>query len=202
MKKTLLPILLAAICSTAATAQTEKGHFMVGAGVADISAVMQKGGDAIDEFGISIYPRAGYFVKKNWAIGAGIELSLVKTGPDASITYGIQPFTRYYFGSKKTRFFAEAGVGVFGYHVDDEGYRDKNGSGFNFTAGPGISHFINEYIGLETSLMFRGASVPHSSEMQYSPQLSFGFQIYICGHKHTTAKAASPTGQDTDSNDN
>lgn len=201
MKKTLLLSLLAASTAIAATAQTEKGKFMVGAGIADLSAGIRQGGDAIDDISFSIFPRVGYFVKKNWAIGSAIGFSLLKSGSNTVINYSVQPFTRYYFGSKKTRLFAEASAGVFGYHFNDITFPgDADGTGFNFSAGPGLVHFINEHVGLETSLMFRGSSIPNTSQMQYNPSLSVGFQIYLGGHKHK-AKAQDAEEDASDDKD-
>lgn len=188
MKKTILPILLAILCGTAATAQTEKGNVLIGAGLADINAGIMKGGDAIDYFSISLYPRAGFFVKKNFALGANVGLGLAKSGPITTYSYGIQPFARYYLGPKKTKFFGEAGVGYFGNTTyGAPWWVDRNQSGVMFTIGPGVSYFINQNVGIETSLLVRGVHMGYTKGIEYHPSLSVGFQIYLRG-KHRTTK--------------
>jgi hypothetical protein len=182
MKHILLSALL--VASLPALAQTEKGKIMVGVSLADISAGIVKGGSAVDYVSLTINPRVGYFVADNLVIGTALNLGLGKSHDFTVLNYGLHPFGRYYFGSKKTRLFAEAGAGFFVQDVISSPAIDHTSSMFTFAVGPGLAHFLNDNVAIETSLMFRGIS--NTEEMNrtyYQPSLSFGFQIYLNGFK-------------------
>ncbi|WP_276134049.1 acyloxyacyl hydrolase [Polluticoccus soli] len=190
MKRILLSALLAA--SLPALAQTEKGRLMVGVGLADISAGIQPGGgDGVDYFSVNINPSAGYFVAKNLAVGTSIGLGWGKSGGSSIINYGVHPFARYYFGEKKTRLFAQAGAGIYAYRMSHTVPPNDNGSMFTFAAGPGVTHFLNQNVAIESSLMFRGTKQNDMPDMSYTPSLNFGFQIYLNGFKKAKPAQAS-----------
>lgn len=197
MKRILLLALLAA--SMPALAQTEKGKLMVGVGLADISAGIHPGGkDAIDYFNVNINPSAGYFVAKNLALGASLGFGFGKSGGSSIINYGVQPFARYYFGEKKTRLFAQAGAGIYAYKMSNTSISNDKGSMFTFAAGPGVSHFLNQNVAVESSLMFRGTKFSNADGLSYTPSLNFGFQIYLNGFKKAKPVKAAPMVEEED----
>lgn len=142
------------LVSITTNAQFGKGNWMVEGSVGSISfsntdsktestSFLSQGEGK--SFGISIYPKAGYFVTDNLAVGASIGLGFsngssenknmngVKTNEgDYSSTYAsIGPFVRYYFkGSETLRFYLQ---GQGGYETDLS-YK-SDGKSFNGTTG-------------------------------------------------------------------
>ncbi len=166
--------------NTAVNAQTEKDNLMVGANLANIQATFQSGTSTV---GISINPKLGYFVRDNFAIGAGINLGLTGAAGVTTLNYGILPFARYYFTtgtfeSKRTRFFGEVDLGVSGVNVLASG-NNTSTNGLSFSAGPGMAYFITPNVGLETLLKLRGITGFGNSTFAFQPELNLGFQIYL-----------------------
>jgi len=114
MKKTLFVLVWLAAALTTAQAQTEKGRWLVGAQVGDFSYSDQ---NSQRSFSGELTPSAGYFVANGLAIGAGVPLGLStqrypffdQTTPafvhakQISLSYGLAPFVRYYFGPAKLK---------------------------------------------------------------------------------------------------
>lgn len=190
MKRILLSALLAA--SLPALAQTEKGKIMVGVGLANVSAGFNHyGGEGLSYFNANISPTAGYFVSKNLALGTSVGLGWGKSGGSSAISYGVQPFARYYFGEKKTRLFVQADAGIHALRLFNNPGPTEKMSMVNFAAGPGITHFLNENVALETSLLLRASTPTQASAISYNPSLNFGFQIYLNGFKKKLAQPAT-----------
>jgi hypothetical protein len=183
MKHILLSALL--VASLPALAQTEKGRLMVGVGLANISAGIHPdgGSEGVDYFNVGIGPTAGYFIAKNFALGTGIGLSWGKSGSSTSLSYGVSPFARYYFGEKKTKLFIHADAGIHQHRIFNTPSVNDRFTMTTFAAGPGVTHFLNQNVALETSLLFRGIANRHIETLSFMPSLNFGFQIYLNGFK-------------------
>src|ERR1044071_10470187 len=122
MKQLFLLLTLAA--SLSVTAQTDKGNWMVGGNLGSVGGAFMTGNHSINGFGLSINPSAGYFVKNNLALGAGIQLT-PWFSDRIILGYGISPFVRKYFGKGNTKTFAGLAVGYNGATTFDnpaEGY--------------------------------------------------------------------------------
>jgi len=143
MKKNVLII---ASCLVALTmfpaitnAQFAKGDWLVEGGLGSINVSKTKNesqtsGDPDvyktenNNFSISIFPRAGYFVSKNLAVGTTLGISYNSNkyknfGIDdikdfeskgSAVILDFTPFVRYYFPGKniKTRFYGQVGAGI------------------------------------------------------------------------------------------
>ncbi len=177
MKKLiLLPFILMGMY---AHAQTEKGTLMVGAGILSAGETFQNDNSY---YNINLNPRAGWFITDRLAIGTTVLLG-INGGNGGNITnfnYGLLPFGRYYFGTKKTALFAEADFGIQAYHVAGKGFSgDRDGSEFSFGAGPGVTHFLTPNVGLEALLKVRSYSGFNGGHSSVTPSLNLGFQIYL-----------------------
>lgn len=117
MKRTLLLIAISVI-ALKSHAQTEAGKFMLGGNVIYNSS---KNSDDISTATVSITPQAGYFIKKNLAIGTAIGYQMQRlqvNHGDVSNSYTnkttsfvVAPFARYYTNiTEQFRFFGQLSV--------------------------------------------------------------------------------------------
>lgn len=148
-------------------AQLNKGNWLVEGNIGNFSFSKYKnqsesGGSVTSKYEsvgtyLGIYPRGGYFVVNNLAVGSTLGLSIsynkskyynsagVKTSDNNSL-YGyidIIPFLRYYFPSKKSgklRFYGQAGGGV-----SIQYFSKYEGTNYNST-GDITSTYKQEYI--------------------------------------------------------
>src|SRR5687767_7520560 len=133
MKKVLIAACLL-VSSNAIFAQVNKGQWLAGG---NISFESQKQGDAkATSFNFS--PDAGYFFIDNFAGGIRLDFSSykVKDADDATTSFGLAPFVRYYFlpAAQKVNVFADASFG-FG----SAGTADKESfNEFAIMAGPAV----------------------------------------------------------------
>lgn len=188
MKRNLLLILLfLAGSAMLAQAQVEKGHWLLSGNTGlDMAFGKNKAkygsttedGDTYSNFGF--YPKAGYFVIDNLAVGLmlDLEFSTEKSPKDSYYSYKysytsllIGPFARYYITEINDLWpYAEAGIG-FGTHVSKatHDYRDgstnKNTSSlFGYHAGVGVTHFVTENVGLDAFIGLGGNSLTEKGE--------------------------------------
>jgi hypothetical protein len=110
MKK-ILPLLFLFV-SALASAQTEKGSFMIGGNASVEFNKNDQNGDTGETktFSISINPQAGYFVANNFSLGLSLPVSISRgkstypgiNGEAESKTngFGVAPFVRYYIPVK------------------------------------------------------------------------------------------------------
>lgn len=186
MKVFLMTALFAGI-ACAAQGQTQKDNIMVGGSIADVHASFQSKNTVV---GLTINPKIGYFIVKDFAVGLGVNFGLTGGGGVTTINYGFLPFARYFFSprdmkdanvnvSKRTRFFAEADFGVSGTNTLIQNGTDASTNGMSFSAGPGMSYFITPNVGLETLLKIRGTTGFGTSTLALQPELNIGFQIYL-----------------------
>jgi len=173
MKRILLTALIALVAGFA-SAQTEKGGWMVGASVANLNY-----GLTDKDFSLDLTPQAGYFISDNVALGGQLLLSVYSPKDGESLTsWGIAPFVRGYFGgTEKGKFFGQGNVGVAGSSFDDE-----TTTAFALGATAGYAYFITRNVSLETGL---GYSYSKAKDFDGSSNLglNFGFQIYLGGKK-------------------
>lgn len=195
MKKTLVILFCASLLLTyKANAQLEKGNVLVGTDVANFNIGLEK--DA--GFNILLNPKAAWFIKDNFAIGAYVVLGFSKSNSESATTtqYGIGPMARYYVNKpnmnvlKHGRWFAEANVGIEGVN-QSKGGGTTNGLGIG--VGPGYAYFITPNIGFETLLKYNPRFGFGDEGFNSNLNLSLGFQIYLPG-KGTVNKVKSQEG--------
>ncbi|MFT3704815.1 MAG: hypothetical protein QM802_20790 [Agriterribacter sp.] len=181
MKKTIL--FVSFLCCLATTkAQIQQGNVLVGGDIADFSLGLNDGG----AFNVSLNPKAAWFVRNGIALGAYANLGLnAAKYIKPSTSYGVGALGRYYLTDanatvlRKTRFFAEATVGIEGYNPGE----GSNTNGLGMTAGPGVAYFVTPNIGLEALAKYRGIVGFGSSVTSSNLMLGIGFQIYLSRNK-------------------
>lgn len=177
MKKAIV-FLFFAISFGIAKAQIERGNVMVGGDIADFTLGLNDGG----AFNVSLNPKAAWFVRNGIALGAYVNLGLnAAKGIKPSTSYGVGALGRYYLTDpntivlRKTRFFAEATIGIEGYNPGE----GDNTNGLGMSAGPGIAYFVTPNIGLEALAKYRGIVGFGSAVTSSNIMLGIGFQIYL-----------------------
>ncbi|MBE8712857.1 hypothetical protein [Sphingobacterium hungaricum] len=158
-------------------APIKAGNWMVGGSVGNIGYSFEG-----KSFGISLSPRAGYFVADGLAVGAQALLGLQTQDEQENVwNYGIAPFVRYYFpggSSASGRFFGQGDVGI-------EGSNPGDGVSLKLGANVGYAHFVTNSVALEVmaGYNYSKATVSGVDNSQNGLGVSLGFQIYLPGQK-------------------
>ena len=183
MKKLITMALATMFITVAANAQTQKDWYIIGGHISDINLGLQKGNT---NFGLKIDPRVAWFVKDNFALGAQVLVG-VNTGKGfTTFDYGVGPIARYYFKNNalesvsKTRWFADADLGIQGQNKKVTGSSTVSTNGLGFGVGPGLAYFINQNIALEGLVKYRwtngfGDNGVNASNINFG----LGFQIHL-----------------------
>jgi hypothetical protein len=164
------------IIATKAVAQPQRGDYMVGTGIAGAAANSTPSG--YRNFGVYVYPQAGYFFTNNFVLGAATGLGYSATkGSYWSVDYEFSPFGRYYVSSKKQlRFFGEVSTGLHGYRAKIGGTENSN-TGMKASAGPGLSYLVNSNVAIESVLRLQTGSMTSGLNQMFT----IGFQVYLPG---------------------
>ncbi|HVG16801.1 MAG TPA: outer membrane beta-barrel protein [Chitinophagaceae bacterium] len=185
MKKNLLALLLViAAFATTASAQLQKGYYLIGGDLATANIGFSDG----TPFNINISPKVAWFRSNNLAVGGFINLGL-STAKDlgTTVNYGIGPLARYYFGSSTVsttgttsarssgRWFVEGDFGIQG--INTSGGSSTTGLGIGI--GPGLAYFVNENIALEALLKYNKVFGFGNDGGQSLLGINLGFQIYL-----------------------
>jgi hypothetical protein len=183
-------------------AQTEKGSMYSGAGLSFSysKSSLKVPGNSISAYSfqdgsLGTFVNLGYFVANNLAIGPGLNVgySWHKTTGSYSTKYqdlylGFQPFLRYYFGEQKTKLFIEPSLNIqYSTIVDDQ-------TTFSFGGGAAIGfvYFINQVIGIESSISYKYTHGNQNNTFQNSNDykqndhdivLGIGFKYYFAKKK-------------------
>jgi hypothetical protein len=176
MKKLIGILLIAStFYANKSTAQIQRGNVLVGG---DLASLKFASGGVFD---VNIDPKAAFFLKDNFALGAYLNFGLNTAKDQSTITtYGIGPLARYYINDPKTnvlkhgRLFFEGNVGIEG---NNTAHVSTNGLGLGI--GPGYAYFISPNVGLETLLKYNGIVGFGSQAYSSAVNLGFGFQIYL-----------------------
>src|SRR5689334_15389699 len=126
-------------------AQIQRGYVMAGGDIANFELGLDKGGN----FNFLINPKAAWFIRDKFAVGAYLTAGLrTATGAGTGINYGLGALARYYTGNATTvvrnsRFFVEGNVGIEG---DNPAVGD-NTNGLGLGIGPGWTYFVTSNIG-------------------------------------------------------
>lgn len=198
MKTNYLLLALLLLSFTTAIAQTEKGRWTAGASIGSFRYTTQ---DRYDQLSGSLSPSVGYFVGRNFLIGAGVPLSFstAKTGDqykDNSSSAGLSPYIRYFIGEGRLKPYA--GVS-YGYSRNWRRYSvpgvDAKATGQSSTVVPtlGVAYFINQTVALNAGLSYvienyRNENIRYSPTVPVEPEsrgeykylaLGVGFQIFF-----------------------
>lgn len=169
MKKIVPGLFVLLSMSFAATAQTEKGSWMVGGNVGLNTAE--------NDTRITFSPSGGYFFFNNFAAGANLTLDYSKIGTSKTTAWGLGPFTRYYIGTMNVRPFAHADVSF-------QSNKTANNSGSNtynstqYFLGGGIAAFINRNVAIEGLLGYKHTAIQNLNGSG-GFNMRIGFQVYL-----------------------
>lgn len=139
MKKLL--VVLLSMATVQAMAQTEKGGFTVGGGLA-----LQTGENTSQ---VMFNPNFGFFVADNFLLGGFLSGNFEKLGDTKFNEFGIGPYARYYIGKAQTKPFVVTEFDFLSRTVKQEGIEDIKTNGTRFLFGLGFAAFINENIAVE-----------------------------------------------------
>jgi outer membrane protein W len=176
MKRMLIFTFAVATLSAAkVNAQTEKGDWMVG-GMASLTTTKNNTSYVFS-------PNAGHFFARNFVVGANLSFESSKIGSNKVTSFGIGPFTRYYFDLKQNNMKPFVHVGI-DFYTD----KTKAGSVSNTThstglfAAPGVAYFITPNVALEAAAGYRGAKA-EGDKFRGGLGLNIGFQIHLLGNQ-------------------
>jgi hypothetical protein len=155
--------------SGTASAQTEKGDWLVG-GLLDLNT-------AKNSTTFNFSPNAGYFVVDNLVIGGNLVIAYDKLGDLKITTFGFGPFVRYYFTDEKVRPFFAGDMTFDKRKVESSAGRNTEDA-FSWFLGGGAAFFINENVAVDGIIGYAHSKV---SDEEGSGGLRFrvGFQVYI-----------------------
>ena len=181
MKKIMM--VLAVVSATMTVkAQTQKNWYLIGGDISKINVDFQKKRTSFD---FQVTPKAAWFIKDDIALGGYVNLGIFTTKGSTTFSYGAGPLGRYYFSNaevksvmKKTRWFAEANIGISGLNTKTAGVStNTNGLGYGF--GPGLAYFVNQNIALEGLLKYNGSVGFGNSTTTNGLGFGLGLQIYL-----------------------
>lgn len=178
-------------------AQTSEGTYMLGSDLGSGLVATSSSGLFGFNFGLhegagfnlGLSPKAGYFIRDNFLIGAVINLGFIKSpennGESTNTTiYGVQALSRYYLNLRESEadnflkrgtFFLENNIGISGVNVSD----GPTTNGFSFGFGPGFAYFVSQNVALETSLKYNGLTGGGNTSYQHSIGLNLGVQVFL-----------------------
>lgn len=178
MKKILF-VSLFAVSAVVASAQVNKGQWLVG-GNAGFESSKYGDVDNSKVTSFTLSPNAGYFFVDNFAGGLRLALESTKTkglSDEAYTSFSLSPFLRYYFlpAAEKVNIFADASYG-FG----SEGRDDKESfNQFSIMAGPAV--FLTPNTALEFAVGYKsvGGDAIGGNDRYNTIGLNIGFQIHL-----------------------
>ena len=171
MKRILVSLSVLLSLGLVASAQTEKGSWLVG-GNLNLNT-------AKNNTEISFMPSAGYFFLNNFAAGANATISYSKAVDVKNTTFGIGPFARYYFGTMNIRPFADAELSFESTKTKTTLSSDTYNS-TSFFLGGGLAAFINRNVAVEAIAGYKNTSFANGPNTG-GFNLRIGFQVYLSG---------------------
>jgi len=157
--------------------QTDKENWLIG-GNFDLSTVKNSSA-------IAVSPMAGYFFANHFALGGNISLIYTKIGDNKSTTFGIGPFTRYYFGRSSIKPFLHGELGFLTNRQKTPGTQNTE-NGVSYLLGIGTAVFINQNVAIEGLTGY-----VHSKIKNFDGEGGFafriGFQVYLHANDLSTA---------------
>jgi len=177
--------------------QTEEDSFMLGSDIG--SGVITSSSNGLlginlglndgAGFNIGLSPKAGWFVRDNFLLGAIVNVGYSKS-PESdfnsteSFVYGLQALGRYYISPRdldaddlprKLRLFGEINGGLSGVNIKD----GPTTNGFAYGTGPGLAYFMTDNIAFETTLKYNGLLGAGNTAYQHAISLNVGIQVFL-----------------------
>lgn len=199
-------LLILLVFSTSIKAQTERGHWTLGAQIGNLTYKDQSGSSS---FSASLSPSAGYFVTNGLVVGTGVPISMFTQkstiASDYTFNYsgtgiGLSPFIRYFLGKHALKpyvglAYSYSKINFKSHTSDPTGAYDLTGKDTFTTVVPtlGLACFINQNLGFTLGLNYNInhndqqtlTITPPSSNPSFSGytsrslSLGLGFQLFI-----------------------
>lgn len=179
MKKSLSGLFVFMVIGLAASAQTEKGNYLVG-GNFELNT-------AKNNTVIAFSPSLGYFLINNFAVGANLNLSYTKSLNAKTTGFGLGPFARYYLGTLNIRPFGEADFN-FTSQKTKVSSSSTTVNGTSFFLGAGLAAFINRNVAIEGLAGYSHSDYAHASGSG-GFNLRIGFQVYLSKEQVASVKS-------------
>lgn len=191
MKSIFTTILTVLIFTSIATAQTEKGKFLIGAQSSLSFSSMDKelktdGGDhdlgTNTEFEFA--PQFGYFIADGLVVGAELPFTSSKQEDEDGDKYktnsiALLPFARYYFGQTNVKPYLHAGIG-YGLLSEEDDYDEEDYKMMVYEFGAGVAIFLNESIAVDLGLGYTSATLKPDEDYSGDPKIvtsGLAFQV-------------------------
>ncbi len=175
-----LTLLCCILLSLNSFAQTDKGTWTVGSGLNFSGG--KSGARSYISFGLS--PRAGYFLKDNWMLGASTLYSMRRGRGSYEIQeFGGGLFSRYYFDLKRPKIKPYFSLDIFYNRTERTAYtvpdiRRDVLEQYTFTPGGGLAMFLSPHVALELQADYKPGS-PANTGLYNDLQFSLGVQAYL-----------------------
>jgi hypothetical protein len=167
--KQLTTLTLLLLLAFYAPAQTEQGDWLVG-GELGFRTV-----ESNSNFNFS--PSAGWFILKNFAVGANLGIDLSKSGDTKTRNWGFGPFARFYFPGETLRPFLRVSLDGLRRRTETAGFTSTV-KGNGYFLGLGLAIFINENVALEPVAGYISTNLK-DREREGGFALRMGFQVYL-----------------------
>lgn len=182
MRKCLFIVAFAIVAGAfEAKAQIQRGNVLVGADLSNFQLSLNKG----HAFSMRIDPKAAWFVRDNFALGAYLKFSLTTAKSAGTYTtYGIGLLGRSYLHGnavatvRHSRLFVEANIGIEGDNNNFNGVKTST-NGLGLGIGPGLAYFITPNIGLEGLIKYQGIVGFGTAATTSNINFGLGFQVYL-----------------------
>ena len=182
MKTIKLFLALSLLSFLTSNAQITRGNWMVGGDASFYNQKAESESSSSEGTGFYISPKIGYFPIDKLAIGVGPRFSYAKTkgNSEASKSYGIGVFTRYYIlkPEKMINLFTHL---EYNYSIGYYG-SSKTGNLNNFIVKAGPVIYFNSSVGLELTLNYESLkrNNENGSDSTFKNlNLGVGFQIHL-----------------------
>ncbi len=183
--KNVFLITLICLLGFSAQAQTEKGHWLVGATTSDLTLGVTRDFTQMS-FGLS--PSVGYFVADNLAVGArlGFGHSFAKSPglySSRNSAVAVSGFGRYYIPlTERLKIPIDLSVG-YQYGSSNVNGNFSDGGSLLGTATTGLSFFLNDKVSIDLMAGYRGIKYANANNSLYNGSFTgqIGFSLYLEG---------------------
>jgi hypothetical protein len=176
----LLTAIAFVLISTAASAQTNAGDWMIG-GNLRINTTKSN-----NEF--TFNPMAGYFFARGFVAGGEFKLSFAKFGAEKTNAVGAGPFARYYFNLNNSSFkpLVHSSFTFETQTTKENGIKNSNTVTSLFIGGGG-AYFINENVAIEAIAGYNRSKY-ENVDSQGGFAFRLGFQVHLLGDQVRTIR--------------
>ena len=170
--------------SLSATAQTEKGSWMVGGTFSNLNVGFQ---NSTTNFSLNVNPIGLWFVADNVGIGGQARLGIISGTGSSTFTFGIAPTIRYYFSQMgSSRIFGEAAVDFGG-----NSSSGKTETATGLALGVGYNYWFNQHVALELGLRYANKQVYNAPGTGFENNLNVNFGLSVFFPKKSTSSVKS-----------